>query len=208
MNFTRKTKYLSLRSACSNENGIVLAVVLMFMAILAAMGSITVVMTRAEIKTGSNDKTSKIAFYAAEAGVSHAKHEVSDGDGTNDFDTIHASAPGTVVVSNPSFSKASYTVTLLESLNSPKRIRVAAIGDVSTGSRTRLEVEFSEQLGFPPKAINTNGDLMINGSPYFLGTFGGAHSNDDIVIPGNPGVQMPYGITASNRLSLECSLAR
>jgi len=52
MSLTRKTNNLSPRSACGNEKGIVLAVVLMFLAILAAMGSFTVVMTRAEIKSG------------------------------------------------------------------------------------------------------------------------------------------------------------
>ena len=52
MNSSHKTKNLSLRSACGNEKGIVLAVVLMFMVILAAMGSTTAVMTRAEIKSG------------------------------------------------------------------------------------------------------------------------------------------------------------
>ncbi len=49
---TLKTRNLSLGSVCGNEKGIVLAVVLMFLAILAAMGSVTVVMTRAEIKSG------------------------------------------------------------------------------------------------------------------------------------------------------------
>jgi len=57
MNLTRKTINLSLRSAYGNEKGIVLAVVLMFLAILAAMGSSAVVMTRAEIKVGGNDNS-------------------------------------------------------------------------------------------------------------------------------------------------------
>jgi len=65
MNPTRKTNNLSLWSACSNEKGIVLAVVLMFLAILAVMGSITVVMTRSEIKIGDHYKNSEMAFFAA-----------------------------------------------------------------------------------------------------------------------------------------------
>jgi len=198
MNLTRKTINLSLRSAYGNEKGIVLAVVLMFLAILAAMGSSAVVMTRAEIKVGGNDNSSKTSFYAAEAGLNHAKHEVSDGDGTNDFDTIHASSPGTVVVSNPSFSDASYTVTLLESLNTPPGIRVASIGNGPSNSASRLEMEISRVMGSAPKAINTNGDLMIGGSPNILGTLGGAHSNDDIMLSGSIGAQMLDGITASD----------
>ena len=76
MNLTRKTKNLSLRSACGNEKGIILAVVLMFLAILAAMGSFTVVMTRAEIKTGNNYKNSEQAFFLAQAGAEHAREHL------------------------------------------------------------------------------------------------------------------------------------
>ena len=198
MNLSGNLKRLSLRSAYGNERGVILAVVLMFMVILAAMGSSAMVMTRAEIKVGGNDKNSKIAFYAAEAGVSHAKHEVSDGNGTNDFNTIHASSPGTVVVSDPSFSDAAYTVTLLESLNTPPGIRVASIGNGPSNSASQLEVEMSRVMGTAPKAINTNGDLMISGNPNILGTLGGAHSNDDIMLSGDAGVQMLDGITASD----------
>ncbi len=198
MNLSGNLKRLSLRSAYGNERGIILAVVLMFLVILGAMGSAGVMRTRAEIKIGGNDKNSKIAFYAAEAGVSHAKHEVGNGDGTNDFDTIHASSPGTVIVSDPSFSDASYTVTLLASLNSPKGIRIASIGNGPSNSESRLEVQISEGMGSAPKAINTNGDLMISGNPQILGTLGGLHSNDGIMLSGDPAVQMPDGVTASN----------
>ncbi len=76
MNLTRKTKNLSLRSACGNEKGIILAVVLMFLSILAAMGSFTVVMTRAEIKTGDNYKNTEQAFFLAQAGAEHAREQL------------------------------------------------------------------------------------------------------------------------------------
>jgi len=76
MSLTRKTKNLSLRSACGNEKGIILAVVLMFLSILAAMGSFTVVMTRAEIKTGDNYKNNEQAFFLAQAGAEHAREQL------------------------------------------------------------------------------------------------------------------------------------
>ena len=76
MNPTSKMNKLSLRSACGNEKGIVLAVVLMFLAILSAMGSITVVMTRAEIKTGDNYKNNEQAFFLAQAGAEHAREQL------------------------------------------------------------------------------------------------------------------------------------
>jgi len=88
MNITCKTKNLSLRSACGNEKGIILAVVLMFLAILAAMGSVTVVMTRAEIKTGDNYKNSELAFFLAQAGAEHAREQLRV---TNEASTIKGS---------------------------------------------------------------------------------------------------------------------
>ena len=48
----------------------------MFLAILAAMGSITVVMTRAEIKTGDNYKNTEQAFFLAQAGAEHAREQL------------------------------------------------------------------------------------------------------------------------------------
>jgi len=88
MNLIRKSKNLSLRSACGNEKGVVLAVVLMFLAILAAMGSVTVVMTRAEIKTGDNYKNSEHAFFLAQAGAEHAREQLRV---TNEASTIKGS---------------------------------------------------------------------------------------------------------------------
>ncbi len=76
MNLSSNLKRLSLLSACGNEKGIILAVVLMFVAILAAMGTITVVMTRAEIKTGDNYKNTEQAFFLAQAGAEHAREQL------------------------------------------------------------------------------------------------------------------------------------
>jgi len=71
-----KLQKLGLKSAYGNENGVILAVVLMFLAILAAMGSFTVVMTRAEIKTGDNYKNTEQAFFLAQAGAEHAREQL------------------------------------------------------------------------------------------------------------------------------------
>ncbi len=63
-------------STLRDDRGIVLAVVLMFLAILGAMGSITVMMTRAEIKTGDNYKNNEQAFFLAQAGAEHAREQL------------------------------------------------------------------------------------------------------------------------------------
>jgi len=67
-----KLQKLGLKSAYGNEKGIVLAVVLMFLAILAAMGSSAVVMTRADIKIGGNYNHNMQSFYTAESGLQRA----------------------------------------------------------------------------------------------------------------------------------------
>ncbi len=58
-----------LKAAYGNERGIVLAVVLMFLVILGAMGSAAVMKTRGAIKISDNYKDSEEMFYAAQAGT-------------------------------------------------------------------------------------------------------------------------------------------
>lgn len=47
----------------------------------------------------------------------------------------------------------------------------------------------------------TDGDLKINGDANIMGACGGAHSNDDMQISGNPNIQMNQGLTSSNKSS-------
>ena len=142
-----------------------------------------------------------MAFFATEAGLQHAWRELENGDGLNDFDAVHASSPGTVIVSNAAFSGSTYSVTLLESVSDPKKIRIASVGVAPNNSQARLEVWLQRDLGTAPKALITNGDLKLNGNPDLLGTRGGAHTNDDMQVSGNAAVEMADGLTASNSVS-------
>jgi len=142
-----------------------------------------------------------MAFFATEAGLQHAWRELENNDGVNDFDAVHTSPPGTIIVSNDAFSGTTYTVTLLESLNNPKTIHIASVGTAPNNSQARLEVWLRRDLGTAPKALITNGDLKINGNPKLLGTRGGAHTNDDMRVTGNPAAEMADGLTASNSVS-------
>ena len=54
---------------CHNENGAVLVIALMFMAILGLLGTTAVVMTTTDMQIGANYKTNAQAFYIAEAGL-------------------------------------------------------------------------------------------------------------------------------------------
>lgn len=63
MNFT---------NPCQNERGAALVISLMFLAILAMLGSTAVVLTTTDMQIGANYKASAQAFYDADAGVNYA----------------------------------------------------------------------------------------------------------------------------------------
>ena len=56
-----------------NEKGMVLPLGLMFMAIIAILGTTAVIVTTTDLKIGSNYRASEQAFYAAEAGLEEAR---------------------------------------------------------------------------------------------------------------------------------------
>ena len=68
-----------------NEKGFVLPVGLMFMAIIAILGTTAVIITTTDLKIGSNYRDSVQAFYVAEAGIEEALYRLSlfDDGGTN-----------------------------------------------------------------------------------------------------------------------------
>ena len=61
-----------------NEKGMVLPLGLIFLAIIALLGTTAVIVTTTDIKIGSNYKKSQQAFYAAEAGINVAMSNVED----------------------------------------------------------------------------------------------------------------------------------
>jgi len=56
-----------------NEKGMVLPLGLMFLAIIAILGTTAVIITTTDLKIGNNYRTSEQAFYAAEAGIEEAR---------------------------------------------------------------------------------------------------------------------------------------
>ncbi|MFH1952079.1 MAG: pilus assembly PilX N-terminal domain-containing protein [Pseudomonadota bacterium] len=73
LSLIRKSSSSVLRSACTNENGAALVIGLMFLAIIALLGSTAVLMTTTDLKIGANYKTSVQALNAAEAGHQEAR---------------------------------------------------------------------------------------------------------------------------------------
>jgi len=93
----------------NNEKGVVLPLGLMFLAIIAILGTTAVIITTTDIKIGSNYKTSVQAFYNAEAGLARAEAElINDLNVDNDLsNTSFEAISGTIAIA-PS-STAFYT---------------------------------------------------------------------------------------------------
>ena len=66
-----KLRLSRIRSVCKNENGAVLVIGLMFLAILALLGTTAVVMTTTDMQIGANYKASTQASCDADAGVNY-----------------------------------------------------------------------------------------------------------------------------------------
>lgn len=87
----------------NNEKGMVLPLGLMFLAIIAILGTTAVIVTTTDLKIGSNYRASVQAFYNAEAGLARARAELIN-DLNNDQD-----------LSNDSFGAISGTITITPS---------------------------------------------------------------------------------------------
>ena len=85
LSLSTKTGLSVIRSVCKNENGAVLVIGLMFIAILAMLGTTAVVMTTTDMQIGANYKTSVQASNAAQAGINEAIYRLGlfDDGGTN-----------------------------------------------------------------------------------------------------------------------------
>ncbi|MCD6399950.1 pilus assembly PilX N-terminal domain-containing protein [candidate division WOR-3 bacterium] len=110
-----------MRLIYGNEKGFVLPLGLMFLAIIAIMGTTAVVVTTTDLKIGSNYRASQQAFYAAEAGINVAMSNVED------FifgDTETLSTPTPVKVDPTSSSgTATYTYQAAKRTSGPLRPR-------------------------------------------------------------------------------------
>lgn len=87
-----------------NENGMILVLILTFLAILSLLGATAVIVTSTDIKIGGNYILSQKAFYDADAGVNYTLSKIKDETFTLP-DSIGASeTPNYTVPTNFSFS--------------------------------------------------------------------------------------------------------
>ena len=105
-----------------NEKGMVLPLGLMFLAIIAILGTTAVIVTTTDLKIGSNYRASEQAFYVAEAGIERAKLVLFQGsdNGLND-ELLGADATASTVDdgilsfgSSVSFGDGNYSVVVTD----------------------------------------------------------------------------------------------
>jgi hypothetical protein len=186
------------KKTLADERGIILVISLITIALLIGAGAAAIVSVQTDLKISGNLAAGNRAFYSAEAGINHARRELQSRNGTMSFDRVMQSSNGVVIASNASFNGGAYKVTRLEAAMNPDRIRVVSAARGPHNSVSEIEAWFKKNPGRPPKAIITGGDLKISGSPKLIGVCGGAHSNDDMQVLGNPAIQMIDGLTAAD----------
>lgn len=152
-----------------NEKGMVLPLGLMFLAIIAIMGTTAVIVTTTDLKIGSNYRASVQAFYIAEAGLARAEAELSNdlntdqNIGNTTFNQISGS-PITITTrsdkfntptdfDNISFGAGAYTIQFKNyapdpaapTVYDPTTIWVRSIGTGPNSSTATLECYLSAE---------------------------------------------------------------
>lgn len=151
-----------------DKKGIALVTALLILLALSVIGVIAVNTTVTDTKISGNLKGIRLAFYLADAGISHAGVLIKKG-----VDTIEATY---------NLGEGSYTITIS---NVGTLKKVVSTGKTSTGANNAtLEGLFIKKTS-PDDAITTNEDLEIKGNVTVDGSNATAHSNSDLEIEGS-----------------------
>ncbi len=133
----------------------------MFLAVLAAMGSVTTVMTRAEIKTGDNYRNNEEAFFLAQAGAEHAREQLRATNAVSAMTGLFTDELGTAAGANglldgdvsgtddvPLVNTATYSVYLTNDptdgvfnlTDTNKSVTLTSVSTGPNGSRATVEI--------------------------------------------------------------------
>jgi len=138
-----------LRGPLANNRGIVLVISLLILTLLLSAGLGAIFSVQTDLRSSGNFEKGTQAFYIAEAGVNHARQELYDGDGTNDFNSIYAAANDTVIVSVSNFNGGAYSVKRTGSASNPLSIKALAVATLANGVQSQIEVWFKKEDGLP-----------------------------------------------------------
>ncbi|MBU4287939.1 MAG: pilus assembly PilX N-terminal domain-containing protein [Proteobacteria bacterium] len=173
----------------SNEKGMVLPLGLIFLAIIAILGTTAVIMTTTDLKIGTNYKLSEQAFYVAEAGIQRAANALKAGV-SNGFDDELLGADGSSGTSDDGilsfgssvgFGGGTYAVQVTDNnddgdlfSDSDKKVIITSTGIVNNASKTieavyySMEVDVEGALGIYGNGpiVELSGASEIDGRDY------------------------------------------
>ncbi len=132
-----------------NEKGAVFPIGLIFLAIIAILGTTAVIITTTDLKIGTNYKLSKQAFYVAEAGLQHAANALKAG-ASNGFDDELATE---IILNNISMGNGNYTVKVTDNnddgnlfSDSDNKVIITSTGTVNNASKTIEAIYFYQKV--------------------------------------------------------------
>jgi cytoskeletal protein CcmA (bactofilin family) len=164
-----------------NESGVALVTGLVIMVLLTAIGTYAIHMTEIDETIAGNLKTSKQAFYVAEAGLQHAKTFLNQHK--SDWSTYATPEPQTLISATLLATMGTYTVTIQDAGGGARRLRSTG----TTANKASAVIENLVRLGpfTPGDALTVGGHLTVQGNPTVAGAHGGVHANGNLSISGS-----------------------
>ncbi|MBU4258114.1 MAG: hypothetical protein KKH45_01815 [Proteobacteria bacterium] len=157
----------AIRMIYNNEKGMVLPLGLMFLAIIAILGTTAVIVTTTDLKIGSNYKTSVQAFYVAEAGIERAKLVLFQGSDNGLDDELATKT----ILDNVSLGNGSYTVQVDDnndgdgdpSVDSDGKVIVTSTGTAPNNAQSVIEATVELESLFSKAAFGCDEVQMSGG---------------------------------------------
>ena len=128
----------------NNEKGFVLPVGLMFMAVIAIMGTTAVIVTTTDLKIGSNYRDSVQAFYDAEAGVQYTIAMIEDGLANGTF-ALPAIIGNSIPFTSATPAGFSFVISSISMIGS-NVFTFDSTGSGHGNSRSIIEVAFARDV--------------------------------------------------------------
>lgn len=167
------------RKLLANKQGMILVISLMILSLLLGAGVGAIVSMQTDLRTSSNLKTGKQAFYIGDAGINRAWKDL-DASNQAQFNSISTTSPANYLgLTNLAYNGGSYTVeTLVEHAGStnvnnpiPKRVRVTSTGcypavtsgSCPTGNAKVVLVAQFRRLSLFNCAVCADGDIAMAG---------------------------------------------
>lgn len=202
-----------------NESGVALVISLMFLSLLALLGSTAVVLTTTDLRIGSNYRQNARTFYEAEAGVQFVigtiENDLENGttvaNGTaNVLPTSVGTGASVPFTASP--SGFSISVSNIEMVSqSPDVFSFTSTGiDPNSGAETGLEVQFVRDPYDPAFGVGivSDSNITIHGSPTING---GMHANGSLNQTGGGGTingdVSAVGSASAGSCGADCTLS-